>query len=74
MFPNVRGNDVYKIPPAPPPDNVLHRHLHRQLSKLKHLMLLGIGLFILVDIDLKLLNPDVKVEYTLVLKIDPEYA
>jgi hypothetical protein len=54
-----------KLPPPPPPPTIKAKALDA---------LAGIGLFTLGAIDLKLLNPDVKVEYTLVLKIDPEYA
>jgi hypothetical protein len=54
-----------------------YKYLGLYLSKLikaKALdALAGIGLFTLGAIDLKLLNPEVMVEYTLVLKIDPEY-
>jgi hypothetical protein len=74
MFPEVRGNGVYKIPPAPPPDNVPPAPPPATIKAKALDAPVGIGLLILWEIVLKLLSPDVKVEYTLVLKIDPEYA
>ena len=73
VTPSVIGTDVNKTPPAPPPPSP-PAPPPPATTKPSAVVIEGIGLFILVDIDLKLVYPEVTIEYAFTLKIDPENA